>query len=140
MTSKIASAAALLQLLYGLMLLAVGFVGVWTARQELQTIFGLAPDSWTSDVQATFLNQYRFLKSMEFGAGLFCIVFRPSILQGGTAGAVFLAIVGAGVVARSFAWAVDGRPAALFVVFLVLELVVFITFAWHMRHAHGTSG
>jgi hypothetical protein len=83
------------------MLVAVGAAGILTARWELATVFGIDPSAWSADIQATMLNQYRFLKSLELGAGIFCFVYRPAIMAGGRASAVFLAIVGLGVCART---------------------------------------
>jgi hypothetical protein len=83
------------------------------------------------------LNQYRFLKSVELGAGLFCLAYRSKILAGTRASAVFLAIVGLGVAARGWSWIVDGRPAPLFIAFLVLEACVFAAVALHLSVSHG---
>ena len=100
-------------------------------------MIGLDPPSWPADVRATMLNQYRFLKAVELGAGLFCLAFRRDILAGGRPAGVFLAIVALGVAARTTAWIADGRPATLFVIFLVLEIVVLVVVLLHLRQAHG---
>jgi hypothetical protein len=139
MSGGIAKLASVLQFGYSAMLVAVGAAGILTARWELATVFGIDPSAWPADIQATMLNQYRFLKSLELGAGIFCFVYRPAILAGGRASAVFLAIVGLGVCARTIAWIVDGRPAPLFVVFLLLEACVFIAITLHLRMSDGSQ-
>jgi hypothetical protein len=130
--------ATFLVIAYGLMLCGVGAAGILTARWELTQVFGLDVGAWSPSVQATFLNQYRFLKALELGGGFFCIFLRTSILTGGTAGRVFLALVGGGVLARSLAWVVDGRPSSPFVVFLVLEALVLVVTAVYLRRSEST--
>lgn len=137
MTRVIATAASILQFGYSAMLVAVGATGIVSARWEFMAIFSIDPSAWPLDTQATMLNQYRFLKSIELGAGVFCFAYRRAILNGKRTAAVFLAIVFLGVSARSLAWIVDGRPAAAFIVFLVLEALVFIAVLLHLWLDHG---
>jgi hypothetical protein len=136
MKPVLAKSASLLHFGYSGMLVVIGAAGILTARWELETVFRTGLSEWPLDTQATMLNQYRFLKSVELGAGLFCFLYRPAILTGGKASALFLAIVGLGVLARTLSWIVDGRPATLFVVFLILEACVFIVVAMHLRIQH----
>jgi hypothetical protein len=133
----VAMIASILQLGYSAMLVAIGAAGIFTARWELATIFGIDPSAWPAAAAPTMLNQYRFLKSVELGAGLFCLAYRSKILAGTRASAVFLAIVGLGVAARTWSWIVDGRPGALFIAFLTLEACVFVAAALHLRMSHG---
>ncbi len=119
-------AATLLVVAYGVMLCGIGVVGIFTAGWELTRVFGLDIAALDLHVRATFLNQYRFLKAVELGGGLFCLFSRGSILAGGPIGKVFLALVGGGVVARSLAWVIDGRPSWPFLAFLALEALVFV--------------
>ena len=137
MTRAIALVATVLQFGYAAMLVVVGAAGIVSARWEFAAVYGIDPSTWSSDTQATMLNQYRFLKSVELGAGVFCLAYRRAIMDGGRAAAVFLTIVGLGVAARSFAWHVDGRPATAFIVFLVLEALVFVAVVLHLRIKNG---
>jgi hypothetical protein len=133
MSRFITPVALVMQLGYSAMLVVVGVAGIFTARWELATVFGIDPGSWSQDIQATMLNQYRFLKSLELGAGVFCFAYRADIAAGGRASRVFLAIVALGVIARSIAWFLDGRPATVFLIFLVLEALTFVAVALHLR-------
>jgi hypothetical protein len=133
MTRFVSRAAWILQLGYSAMLVVTGIAGILSARWELATIFKVDPSSWSPDIQATMLNQYRFLKGLELGGGLFCLAYRADIMAGGRASRVFLAIVAAGIAGRAFAWIVDGTPATAFVIFLVLETLVFVAVAAHLR-------
>jgi len=139
MTPIITRVASILQLAYSTMLVATGTAGIVTARWELSTVFGIDLSAWPHDIQATMLGQYRFLKSVELGAGIFCIAYRKSIMGGDRAAAVFLAILFIGVSARTLAWIVDGRPAAAFIAFLVLEAIVFVAVALHLRLNNGSQ-
>jgi hypothetical protein len=120
MTRAIALVATVLQLGYAAMLVVVGAAGIVSARWEFAAVYGIDPSTWSSDTQATMLNQYRFLKSVELGAGVLCLAYRRL-----------------GVAARSFAWLVDGRPATAFIVFLVLEALVFVAVVLHLRIKNG---
>lgn len=108
---------------YVAMLIIVGGAGIFIAEWELRTIFHLDLASMAPDAEASLLNQYRFLKSIELGAGLFGLTFRREIFRGGDVLRVFLAFVFLGVFARSLAVLMDGVPWAGFLVFLVLELI-----------------
>ncbi|MCB8883072.1 DUF4345 family protein [Acidisoma cellulosilytica] len=136
MSGTVTKIASVLQFAYAAFLLVIGCVGVFTARWELATVFHVDPARWPAGAAPTMLNQYRFLKSIEFGAGLFCFGYRPAILAGGRASAIFLAIVGGGVFARSWSWGVDGRPTLLFIAFLLLEACVFVAVAIHLCLPH----
>lgn len=127
------TAARILLWGYGAMLCAVGFAGIWISGWELDTVHHLATESWPPAVRASFLNQYRFLKGVELGGGLFCLGLQARILDGGREGALFLALVAAGVVARVFAWIADGRPSTAFIVFLALEFLVLVVVGLFLR-------
>lgn len=127
--------ATLFQLGYGLMLLFVGLYGIFQAPWELRTVFDLDPAA--AGQTATLLSQYRFLKAVEAGFGLFCLLQRRNILVGGPAAVIFLAGCGFGVFARIWSWAFDGRPARMFVLFLVLEAVTFALVWLYARRDRG---
>jgi len=118
---------------YALMLCGVGIVGIFTAPWELTRVFGLDLSPLTPQARATFLNQYGFLKALELGGGLFCLFLHNAILNGGLIGRLFLALVGSGVVARSFAWIVHGQPTWPFIAFLLLEALVFLSTLLYLR-------
>lgn len=127
--------ATIFQLGYGLMLFFVGLYGIFHAPWELHTIFDLDPAA--AGHASTLLSQYRFLKAVEGGFGLFCLWQRREILDGGPASVIFLAGCGFGVFARTWSWAVDGRPASMFIVFLVLEAITFALVWLHARRDRG---
>ena len=114
---------------YVAMLIGVGIVGVFVAEGELTRVFHLALDRVSIIDRSTFLNQYRFLKSAELGAGLFCFVRRNEIFRDPQLSRVFLALVLGGVFARAWSVVRDGRPRSLFLMFMALELLTAIAVA-----------
>jgi Domain of unknown function (DUF4345) len=116
---------------YALMLIGIGASGVLVARWELVNVFAVPLATLNDTVQATLLNQYRFLKALELAFGIFCVSFRHDVFRSGVAHRVFLAGVFAGVAARLGSWIADGDPRPLFLLFAALELVtgVLVWFA-----------
>ncbi|KSV76042.1 hypothetical protein N185_16470 [Sinorhizobium sp. GW3] len=119
---------------YGLMFLAVGLAGVFTAPWELAQIFHLDQAWLTLPEGATFLNQYRFLKAAEAAFGLFCLYHRRDILAGGSNFVVFVSGCALGIFARSLSMALDGTPRPIFVVFIFLELLTLVLVWRHARN------
>ena len=111
---------------YVLMLLGIGASGILIAPWELKHVFMLPLDSLADKVQATLLNQYRFMKAVELSFGLFCWVWHRSIFQPGLFNRVFLVGVFLGVAARLLSWLIDGQPHWVFLIFAVLELLTGI--------------
>jgi hypothetical protein len=111
---------------YSLMLIGIGFAGVFVADWELARVFGLGPAALAGPHAADFLNQYRFLKAVEAAFGLFCLVHRRDILAGGPSSVTFLAGCALGVFARAWSWRVDGTPRPVFLVFLGLEAATLL--------------
>ena len=128
-------AASLLVIAYGLMLLVVGAVGMFTAALELHRLFGV--DLPRIADGRSFASQYGFLKGVELGAGSFCLLLRREILAGGPAATAFVILVAGGILARGFAWAVHGRPSAAFIVFLLLEILVLTVFLLRPRERNA---
>jgi hypothetical protein len=118
---------------YTLMLLGIGASGMLIAPWELRTIFAVPLDDFSPLVQATLLNQYRFLKAMELAFGLYCLLWRGAIHRPGLAHHLFLAGVAAGVAARLGSWAVDGTPHPVFLGFAVGEAITGALVAWRVR-------
>ena len=108
---------------YTLMLLGVGVTGMLIATWELPTVFAVALDAMGDVERATLLNQYRFLKALEFAFGLFCVAYRHEIFTPGKDHRVFLGGLSAGAAARLGSCFADGTPRTAFIVFMALELV-----------------
>ena len=128
----------LLTLIYALALTLVGGSGVFIAEWELQHVFALDTAALAPPVAATLLNQYRFLKAIEFAAGVACLIGFERIFAEPPITRLFLLLVGAGAGARVLAIVADGWPKPVFLGFLVVELAVFVLVALH--HVRNRNG
>lgn len=107
----------------GLVLLA-GFWGAFLGADfDHQLLFNLDTSTLEDDTRANLLSQYRFLRAMEFGYGLFAIIFTKEIFSLKKFNRLYLAIMSAGVLARIVSIVDDGSPSALFYFFLIFELI-----------------
>ena len=107
----------------GLVLLA----GLWGAfinpYFDFNLLFHLDPYTLTEYSRINTLSQYRFLRALELGFGLFSILFVKKIFVEKTFNILFLIIMGSGVMARLVSWAVDGQPGYLTMFFIIYELL-----------------
>ncbi|WP_372639124.1 DUF4345 family protein [Fodinibius sp.] len=105
----------------GLVILA-GFWGAFLgADLDHQLLLGLDTSVLTDETRANVLTQYRFLRAMELGFGLFAIVFRNEIFTVKKFNALFLVIMLAGVLARIVSLFADGSPSWIFYFFMIYE-------------------
>lgn len=75
-------------------------------------------------VLASALNQYRYMKSMEFGFGLFSLLFRERIYRERRFNRFYLGIVVLGAAERALSVVVDGTPRPFYVAAIFVELAV----------------
>jgi hypothetical protein len=107
----------------GLVLLA-GFWGAFVgAGFDQQWILNLDINTLAETTQANVLTQYRFLRAMELGYGLFAIVFRKEIFSVKKFNILFLIIMLAGVLARLVSLIFDGSPSWIFYFFMIYEAI-----------------
>lgn len=79
------------------------------------------------------LNQYRFMKSIEFGFGLYALLFRREIYTQRKVNRFFLGIIFLGAANRALSMVIDGRPHPAYIFFVVLEVVVGFLIYLHTR-------
>jgi hypothetical protein len=70
---------------------------------------------------ASTLNQYRFMKSVEFGFGLFALLFKEEIYTRRKFNRFFIGIIALGVFERGLSMVVDGQPRTAYEIFICLE-------------------
>jgi hypothetical protein len=114
-------------------LLLLGGLGLFTARWEIPAIFEIDLESMSREGRANLLNQYRFLKAIEFGFGLFCFLFRRRIFSEPSFNRLFVSIVFLGAAARALAIALEGRPHWAFVLVTILEFLTGFAFLFYSR-------
>ena len=111
----------------GLLILA-GAWGVFFARIDHRLLFHLDVRVLVPISAASLVSQYRFLRAMEFGFGVFSIVYRHEIFTVRAFNRLFLITMAFGVMARIVSIILDGPPLPVFYFFLGSELagVMFI--------------
>src|SRR5690606_21005467 len=86
-------------------------------------LFNLDTNDLSTYTQVNLLSQYRFLRALELGFGIFSILFLKEIFSIKKFNSLFLAVMGFGVLARVISWTMDGTPSGLFIFFLAYEAV-----------------
>jgi len=119
---------------YVLTLVAAGAWGAFgNAALDQRLLFDLDVRLLPPATAASLLSQYRFLRLLEAGFGIFALVFARAIYQKPKFNTLFLSVMGLGVLARGVSWLVDGRPKAVFGFFLLSELVGVVIIFLHTR-------
>ena len=116
------------------LVLAGGWGAFGNAALDQRLLFDLDVRELPLTTAASVLSQYRFLRLIELGFGLFALLFIREIYQHPKFNALFLSIMSAGVLARALSWQVDGRPKPVFGFFLLYELAgVVVLFLYTRR-------
>ena len=118
----------------GLLIVAGGW-GVVGARFDHRLLFGFDPGTLPPSADASLVSQYRFLRAIELGFGVFSLVFRSEIFTLWLFNRVFLGGMTLGVVARLVSLVMDGRPRAIFYFFLVSEAIGAALLFFYTRNA-----
>lgn len=105
----------------GLVVLAGCWGAFLGADLDHQLLLNLDTNTLTDTTRANVLTQYRFLRAMELGFGLFSIVFRKEIFIVRKFNMLFLSIMLAGVLARAVSLFADGSPSWIFYFFMIYE-------------------
>ena len=114
--------------------LVLGGLGIFTGAWELEKIFRIDLAGMGPVATANLLNQYRFLKAIEFGFGLFCFVFWREIFRSRVFNRVFVAVVFLGAAARALSITIEGVPHRAFVGITILEFLTgFVVVAYSRR-------
>lgn len=123
----------------GLVLLA-GFWGAFLGADfDHQLLFNLDTSTLESETRTNLLSQYRFLRAMEFGYGLFAILFTKEIFSLKKFNRLYLAIMFAGVLARLVSVVDDGSPSALFYFFLIFEFIGVVVIYLYFQMKTGSQ-
>jgi hypothetical protein len=123
----------------GLVLLA-GFWGAFVGADfDHRLLFNLDTSTLESDTRTNLLSQYRFLRAMEFGYGLFAILFTKEIFSIKKFNILYLAIMSAGVLARIVSIVDDGSPSALFYFFLIFEFIGVVVIYLYFQMKTGSQ-
>ena len=87
------------------------------------------------------LSQYRFLRAIELGFGIFAVVFVRDIFSDKKFNGLFLFIMASGICARVVSVIAEGSPSVLMYSFLIFELAgVIIIFLYSQKQVYRMSG
>lgn len=116
------------------LLVVAGAWGVFGARWDHRILFGLDLAPLERATAASLVSQYRFLRAIECGFGVFAIMFRSEIYTIRVFNTLFLATMVGGVVARIISRVLDGTPRRVFDFFLASEAAGALVIFLHTRH------
>ena len=97
-----------------------GFINpVW----DFDFLFSLDVKTLSNFERTNLLSQYRFLRGLELGFGIFALYFFKKIFSEIVFHRLFLTIMGLGILARLFSWIFDGNPSILTKFFMIYEAI-----------------
>ncbi|HEX4951794.1 MAG TPA: DUF4345 family protein [Thermoanaerobaculia bacterium] len=107
---------------YVVALFVLGAAGVLFPEPELDALYQ-AQLGGLDETREVLLHQYRFMKGIVIGFGIYCWTFRREIFQPGVHHRIFLATLFLGAGARLLSWGLDARPHERLLSFTVSELI-----------------
>jgi len=107
----------------GLVIVA-GFWGAFINPDfDYRLLFSFDTNTLTDFQRINMISQYRFLRAIELGFGVFSILFVKNIFSERKFNRLFIFIMGAGVLSRITSILMEGSPSGLMYFFLGFELV-----------------
>lgn len=101
--------------------------GFWGAFMnpafDFRFLFGMDVSALPDSHRINLLSQYRFLRALELGFGIFSLLFRNDILTNHKFNTLFLIIMASGILARIVSIIADGIPGNLTFFFLTYEFI-----------------
>jgi len=118
---------------YVILLVVAGAWGVFFGAFDQRLLFRLDVHTLVPITASSLVSQYRFLRAMEFGFGMFSIIYRHQIFTVPAFNRLFLATMTLGVAARIVSLILDGRPLPIFFFFLGTELAGVVSIYVYSR-------
>ncbi|MDP2890744.1 MAG: DUF4345 family protein [Bacteroidota bacterium] len=117
----------------GLVIVA-GFWGAFIYPEfDSRLLFNLETSTLTDFQHINLMSQYRFLRAIEMGFGVFAILFVKSIFSKKEFNLLYIFIMSAGVLARIMSIVMDGIPSGMMLFFLAFELVGVVVIIFYSR-------
>jgi hypothetical protein len=104
-------------------LIVAGAWGLVGARFDMRVLLQLHISDLPHRSAANVLSQYRFLRAIELGFGVFALMHWRRIYSVRSYNRLFLSVMTAGVAARLLSLSLDGMPSWWMFVFLGQEIV-----------------
>jgi uncharacterized protein DUF4345 len=118
---------------YVVLLIVAGAGGIVGARLDMPWLLRVHLGDLPHRAQANLLSQYRFLRALELGFGLFALRYRREIFRLRSYNRIFLATMGCGVAARLLSLGADGWPSVWMYAFLAWELAGVVSIFVYTR-------
>lgn len=110
----------------GLVCLA-GFWGAFfNAHLDFEWLMGIDTMKLDEKARINLLSQYRFLRALELGFGLFAFLFSKEIFQWKKFNRLFLFIMASGIAARVCSLLYEGSPNWMMYFFMIYEMTGFV--------------
>jgi hypothetical protein len=118
--------------------------GVWGAfinpGFDYKLLFHLDVHSLPDYVRINMISQYRFIRALELGFGIFSVIFVRNIFSEKKFNSLFLFIMGSGILARIVSIICDGSPSGLMYSFLFFELAGWVAiFIYSLKQVYKTG-
>lgn len=121
-------------------LVLAGAWGIVGARVDMWLLLRLDLDDLGGRAATNLLSQYRFLRAIELGFGIFALRYWREIYRLPGFNRLFLSIMACGVAARLLSLGVDGEPSPWMLAFLAFELVGLVLIFLATRASVEASG
>ncbi|PXY46469.1 DUF4345 family protein [Flavobacterium hydrophilum] len=106
------------------LVIAAGFWGAFINPYfDYRLLFDFDTQSLPDFQRINMMSQYRFLRAIELGFGLFSILFVKNVFSEKKFNSFFIITMGAGVLSRIISIVMDGSPSFLMYFFLGFELI-----------------
>ncbi|NEU09156.1 DUF4345 domain-containing protein [Flavihumibacter sp. R14] len=116
------------------LVVAAGFWGAFINPYfDFRLLFGMDINSLQDTHRINLLSQYRFLRALELGFGIFALLFKKEIFSHPRFNLLFLLIMGSGIMARLVSIVADGIPNFLALFFMGYELIGWIIIYLYTR-------
>ncbi len=116
------------------MVIVAGFWGAFINPEfDFRLLFNFDIDTLTDYQRINLLSQYRFLRAIELGFGIFAILFVKNIFSKKEFNRLFIFIMSAGILSRIVSIVMDGNPSRLMLFFLAFELVGVVVIIFYSR-------
>ena len=117
----------------GLVIVA-GFWGAFISPAfDYRLLFHFDINTLPDYSRINMISQYRFLRALELGFGLFAILFVKNIFTEKKFNTLFIFIMSSGVLARICSIIFDGSPGQLMYFFLAFEFVGVLVIYFYSR-------
>ncbi|HAQ20762.1 MAG TPA: hypothetical protein DCR40_16250 [Prolixibacteraceae bacterium] len=117
----------------GLVIVA-GFWGAFINPEfDHRLLFNLDTVTLTDYQRINLLSQYRFLRAIELGFGIFAILYVKNIFSEKKFNRLFIFIMSAGVLSRIVSIILDGTPSFMMLFFLAFELAGVVVIYFYSR-------